>query len=131
MTRGRMRRDVLPVVPPARYADHVSLAEDLRDEGEPEQEFNPGIASRLPRKRIAAGALIRASTASSCSSSRTIAPGSISPAALLRTMSHRLPGHPEPLRDVQHRYAGLDVQHCLVPLLHEAALHQHVPEDLA
>ncbi len=54
-----MRRDFPPVVPPARYADHVSLAEDLRDEGEPEQEFNPGIASRLPRKRIAAAALIR------------------------------------------------------------------------
>lgn len=28
-------------------------------EGEPEQEFNPGIAERLPRKNIAAGALIR------------------------------------------------------------------------
>jgi ADP-ribose pyrophosphatase YjhB (NUDIX family) len=37
----------------------VSLADDLRAEGEPEPEFHPGIAARLPRKRVAAGALIR------------------------------------------------------------------------
>jgi 8-oxo-dGTP pyrophosphatase MutT (NUDIX family) len=37
----------------------VSLADDLRDEGEPEREFHPGIAARLPRHRVAAGALIR------------------------------------------------------------------------
>ncbi len=37
----------------------VSIADDLRAEGEPEKEFNPGIASRLPRKRVAAGALFR------------------------------------------------------------------------
>lgn len=33
----------------------MSIADDLRAEGEPEKEFNPGIASRLPRKRVAAG----------------------------------------------------------------------------
>ncbi|MFG1812146.1 NUDIX domain-containing protein [Kribbella sp. NPDC049174] len=32
---------------------------DLLAEGEPEQEFNPGIAGRLPRKTAAGGALIR------------------------------------------------------------------------
>ncbi|MGW1347375.1 NUDIX domain-containing protein [Kribbella sp. NPDC002412] len=32
---------------------------DLRAEGEPEQEFNPGIAARLPRKTVAGGALVR------------------------------------------------------------------------
>ncbi|GAB2662869.1 NUDIX domain-containing protein [Kribbella swartbergensis] len=32
---------------------------DLLAEGEPEQEFNPGIAARLPRKTVAGGALIR------------------------------------------------------------------------
>ncbi len=32
---------------------------DLHDEGEPEAEFNPGIAKRLPRKNVAAGVLIR------------------------------------------------------------------------
>jgi ADP-ribose pyrophosphatase YjhB (NUDIX family) len=37
----------------------VSLADDLREEGEPEREFHPGIAARMARKRIAAGALIR------------------------------------------------------------------------
>ncbi|MGW1062180.1 NUDIX domain-containing protein [Micromonospora rubida] len=37
----------------------MTLAEDLFAEGEPEQEFNPGIAGRLPRKRVAGGALIR------------------------------------------------------------------------
>jgi len=39
--------------------DRVSLADDLQAEGAPEVEFNPGIAARLPRKRAAAGALIR------------------------------------------------------------------------
>ena len=39
--------------------DRVSLTEDLLAEGAPEVEFNPGIAARLPRKRTAAGALIR------------------------------------------------------------------------
>ncbi|AEV87174.1 NUDIX hydrolase [Actinoplanes sp. SE50] len=37
----------------------MTLAEDLDREGEPEREFNPGIAQRLPRKRVAGGALIR------------------------------------------------------------------------
>jgi ADP-ribose pyrophosphatase YjhB (NUDIX family) len=37
----------------------VSLNDDLLADGEPEREFNPGIASRLPRKRVGAGALIR------------------------------------------------------------------------
>ncbi|KXK60497.1 NUDIX hydrolase [Micromonospora rosaria] len=37
----------------------MALAEDMLAEGEPEQEFHPGIASRLPRKRVASGALIR------------------------------------------------------------------------
>ncbi|MFD7158794.1 NUDIX domain-containing protein [Kribbella sp. NPDC059898] len=32
---------------------------DLVAEGEPEKEFNPGIAARLPRKTAAGGALIR------------------------------------------------------------------------
>ncbi len=32
---------------------------DLLAEGEPEQEFNRGIAARLPRKTVAGGALIR------------------------------------------------------------------------
>ncbi|MEV8377838.1 NUDIX hydrolase [Kribbella sp. NPDC056861] len=32
---------------------------DLVAEGEPEKEFNPGIAGRLPRKTAAGGALIR------------------------------------------------------------------------
>jgi 8-oxo-dGTP pyrophosphatase MutT (NUDIX family) len=35
---------------------------DLLAEGEPEQEFNPGIAARLPRKTVAGGALIRDTT---------------------------------------------------------------------
>ena len=35
------------------------LTEDLAAEGEPEKEFHAGIAQRLPRKRVAAGALIR------------------------------------------------------------------------
>jgi 8-oxo-dGTP pyrophosphatase MutT (NUDIX family) len=37
----------------------VSIADDLLAEGEPEKEFNPGIASRLPRKRVAAGVIFR------------------------------------------------------------------------
>lgn len=37
----------------------MSIAEDLLAEGEPEKEFNPGIASRLPRKRVAAGVIFR------------------------------------------------------------------------
>ncbi|GAB6901212.1 NUDIX domain-containing protein [Kineosporia succinea] len=36
-----------------------TLDDDLFTEGEPEAEFNPGIASRLPRKNVAAAALIR------------------------------------------------------------------------
>jgi ADP-ribose pyrophosphatase YjhB (NUDIX family) len=32
---------------------------DMNAEGEPEKEFNPGIASRIPSKTVAAGALIR------------------------------------------------------------------------
>ncbi|TCC32445.1 NUDIX domain-containing protein [Kribbella sindirgiensis] len=32
---------------------------DLAAEGEPEREFNPGIAARFPRKTAAGGALIR------------------------------------------------------------------------
>jgi ADP-ribose pyrophosphatase YjhB (NUDIX family) len=39
--------------------DDVSLADDLRQEGEPEREFHVGVAAGMPRKRIAAGALIR------------------------------------------------------------------------
>lgn len=39
--------------------DVGTFADALVIEGEPEQEFNPGIAERLPRKNIAAGALIR------------------------------------------------------------------------
>lgn len=37
----------------------VSISEDLLAEGDPEKEFNPGIASRLPRKRVAAGVVFR------------------------------------------------------------------------
>jgi ADP-ribose pyrophosphatase YjhB (NUDIX family) len=32
---------------------------DMNAEGEPEKEFNPGIASRIPAKTVAAGAIIR------------------------------------------------------------------------
>jgi ADP-ribose pyrophosphatase YjhB (NUDIX family) len=39
--------------------NRVSLTDDLREEGEPEREFHPGVAARMARKRIAAGALIR------------------------------------------------------------------------
>jgi len=41
------------------YRRAVTLAEDLEAEGEPEREFNVGIAGRLPRKRVAGGALVR------------------------------------------------------------------------
>ncbi|RZQ63631.1 NUDIX hydrolase [Amycolatopsis suaedae] len=33
--------------------------QDMNAEGEPEKEFNPGIASRIPGKTVAAGALIQ------------------------------------------------------------------------
>lgn len=39
--------------------DAMTLANDLVAEGEPEKEFNPGIAERFPRKYVAAGILIR------------------------------------------------------------------------
>uniref|UniRef100_UPI003F498D38 NUDIX domain-containing protein n=1 Tax=Amycolatopsis sp. CA-096443 TaxID=3239919 RepID=UPI003F498D38 len=39
--------------------DPVLFQHDFRDEGEPEVEFNPGIAGRLPRKNTAAGVLAR------------------------------------------------------------------------
>jgi ADP-ribose pyrophosphatase YjhB (NUDIX family) len=41
------------------YRRPVTLAEDLDAEGEPEREFHVGIASRLPSKRVAGGALVR------------------------------------------------------------------------
>lgn len=41
------------------YGEAVTLTSDLEAEGEPEREFNPGIAQRLPRKRVAGGAIIR------------------------------------------------------------------------
>jgi len=37
----------------------MALLDDLAADGPPEKEFEAGIASRLPRKRVAAGALIR------------------------------------------------------------------------
>lgn len=37
----------------------MSLSEDLLADGELEREFNPGIASRLSRKRVGAGVLFR------------------------------------------------------------------------
>lgn len=37
----------------------MNRQDDLAAEGEPEQEFNPGIAGRMPRKTAAGGALIR------------------------------------------------------------------------
>lgn len=43
----------------AQYREAVTLAEDLAAEGEPDRDFDPGIAARLPRKRVAGGALIR------------------------------------------------------------------------
>lgn len=39
--------------------DDAVFAHDLRDEGQPEAEFNPGIAARLPRKNAAARVLAR------------------------------------------------------------------------
>jgi 8-oxo-dGTP pyrophosphatase MutT (NUDIX family) len=39
--------------------DRTVFSRDLDDEGEPEAEFHPGIARRLPRKNVASGALIR------------------------------------------------------------------------
>ncbi|MGW6282326.1 NUDIX domain-containing protein [Kribbella sp. NPDC055071] len=36
----------------------MNRQDDLLAEGEPEQEFNAGIAARLPRKTVAGGALI-------------------------------------------------------------------------
>ncbi|WP_116203833.1 NUDIX domain-containing protein [Amycolatopsis circi] len=39
--------------------DEAVFAQDVRDEGEPEAEFNPGIAARFPRKNAAAGVLAR------------------------------------------------------------------------
>jgi 8-oxo-dGTP pyrophosphatase MutT (NUDIX family) len=44
---------------PHHLGDRAVFAHDLRDEGEPEAEFNPGIAGRLPRKNVAAGVLVR------------------------------------------------------------------------
>ncbi len=38
---------------------HPSRVADLAAEGEPEKEFNQGIAGRLPKKTTAAGALVR------------------------------------------------------------------------
>ncbi len=37
----------------------MSRQDDLVADGEPEEEFHPGVAARLPRKRVAGGALIR------------------------------------------------------------------------
>ncbi|WP_370379516.1 NUDIX domain-containing protein [Catenulispora sp. GAS73] len=37
----------------------MSFEQDMAAEGEPEVEFDPGIAARLPYKRVAAGALFR------------------------------------------------------------------------
>ncbi|MFI5708965.1 NUDIX domain-containing protein [Kribbella sp. NPDC051620] len=39
--------------------NHPSREADLAADGEPEKEFNPGIAGRLPKKTTAAGALVR------------------------------------------------------------------------
>jgi ADP-ribose pyrophosphatase YjhB (NUDIX family) len=44
------------------HLNHDQAAQFFRDmnaEGEPEKEFNPGIASRIPGKTVAAGALIQ------------------------------------------------------------------------
>ena len=35
------------------------FANDLLAEGEPEAEFHPGVAARMPRKRVGAGAVVR------------------------------------------------------------------------
>ncbi|WP_370940720.1 NUDIX domain-containing protein [Amycolatopsis sp. cg13] len=45
--------------PASHCGDDAVFAADLRDEGEPEAEFNPGIAARFPRKNAAAGVLAR------------------------------------------------------------------------
>ncbi|SCL17912.1 NUDIX domain-containing protein [Micromonospora inyonensis] len=37
----------------------MTFDDDLCAEGAPEPEFNPGIAERIPKKRVAGGALIR------------------------------------------------------------------------
>ncbi|WP_436777835.1 NUDIX domain-containing protein [Yinghuangia sp. YIM S09857] len=37
----------------------MTLEDDLRADGEPEKEFHPGVAQRMPRKRTAGGALLR------------------------------------------------------------------------
>jgi 8-oxo-dGTP pyrophosphatase MutT (NUDIX family) len=44
---------------PHHCGDRAIFEHDFRDEGEPEAEFNPGIAGRLPRKNAAAGVLAR------------------------------------------------------------------------
>ncbi|GAA3561601.1 NUDIX hydrolase [Amycolatopsis ultiminotia] len=44
---------------PRHGGDPTVFAHDLHDEGEPEAEFHPGIAARLPRKNVAAGVLLR------------------------------------------------------------------------
>lgn len=41
------------------YRGPVPLEDDLLAEGEPEREYRPGIASRLARKRVAGGAVVR------------------------------------------------------------------------
>ncbi|MFI7122637.1 NUDIX domain-containing protein [Amycolatopsis sp. NPDC049868] len=44
---------------PNHCGDRTVFQHDLKDEGDPEPEFNLGIAERLPRKNVAAGVLIR------------------------------------------------------------------------
>ena len=41
------------------YRGPVPLEEDLLADGEPEREYHAGIASRLARKRVAGGAIVR------------------------------------------------------------------------
>jgi hypothetical protein len=38
---------------------------------------------------------------------------------------HRLPRHPVTPRDLHHRRAVEDLEHRLIPLLHDTQLHQH------
>ncbi|MEU7524646.1 NUDIX hydrolase [Saccharothrix sp. NPDC042600] len=45
--------------PPKSCLDPVQLEADIASEGSPEIEFNPGVASRIAAKPVAAGALIR------------------------------------------------------------------------
>lgn len=45
--------------PPKSCLDPAQLAADIALEGPPEVEFNPGVASRIAAKPLAAGALIR------------------------------------------------------------------------